>query len=115
MKHQSVNRARWRIVAVLLVLTVATLACSVPSRTASLTIVNNSSQPICSLFFREPGSGAWGEDRLSSEGEIAPGESTTITEIAPASYDLRVETCDGNSAERVGENLDGEVEWTITD
>lgn len=115
MQQKSMIWARWYIAAVLLFLAVATLACSIPSRTASLTIVNNSSQQICALFLIEPGSGVWGEDWLGSDSTIAPGTSSTISEIAPATYDLRVETCDGNSAERLSEKLDGEVEWTITD
>lgn len=116
MNHQSGRSKGLRqIAAALLVVVLATLACSLQPRTASLTIINNSSQPICTVFFSEPGTGAWGDDQLGSDNQITAGSSTTISEITPGTYDLRVETCDGNSAERLNEKLDGEVEWTITD
>ena len=41
--------------------------------------------------------------------------SYTVSGIEPGTYDLKVETCAGDFAERFGEDMQTDTEWTLTD
>jgi hypothetical protein len=60
------------------------------SAAAELRIVNSSGKPIQELYLAPTGQRTWGDDRLrrKSSGLIAGGESYTLADVAPGSYQL---------------------------
>lgn len=77
---------------------------SIPSCSTSLTIQNNTSQPVCHLWISAPYSESFGLNWLGDD-EIPPGASLTVT-VPPGVYDLKAEDCAFNIQ---GLELDTEV------
>jgi hypothetical protein len=68
---------------------------------AELEIVNSSGKPIRELYIAAPGQRSWGADRLREKqpGSIAQGESHTIADLAPGTYQLMLVDADGSECE----------------
>lgn len=82
----------------------------------TLTLVNNSSQTICYVYFSPTDAEDWGPDQLDSDQVLPAGQSVDFQGITPGMYDLRVEACDTEDAvEDYGLDLSGDFEYTITD
>lgn len=82
----------------------------------TLTLVNNSSQTICYVYFSPTDAEDWGPDQLDSDQVLPSGQSIDFQGITPGMYDLRVEACDTEDAvEDYGLDLSGDFEYTITD
>src|SRR6266705_2058376 len=71
---------------------------------AEIELVNASVRAIHHLYVAPAGRGVWGRDLLSDQRPslIPPGERRTITNLAPAIYDLRVIEQDGAEYEIEG-------------
>jgi hypothetical protein len=82
-----------------------------------LEIVNESSQVICYVYIAPSASGSWGADQLGEDAVIAPGESFSVSDIPPGSYDLLAQDCEQNVlVESSGEVFEDDVyTWTIFD
>jgi len=81
---------------------------------ASLTLVNNLDIPICYVFISPSDSAEWGNDWLGND-TIPPGGSYTF-HLPAGTYDLSARDCDGNpvSEEVQGQQISGEMTWTIS-
>jgi subtilase family serine protease len=66
----------------------------------TLTVVNNYSLPLAVLYISPSSAPTWGSNWLSSP--MPTGSSRTISNIAPGTYDLRVEASNGAFAEQRG-------------
>jgi hypothetical protein len=68
---------------------------------AELQIVNSSGTAIHELYLAAPGQRSWGADLLRSKQPsfIAHGESHTILDLAPGTYQLRLVDRDGRECE----------------
>jgi hypothetical protein len=80
---------------------------------AKLILENRSELTICYLFIVPDSSTGWGDDQLGDY-MVASGEDHTVTDIPPGYYDLRVESCEGQSAEQQDADIRVEYTWTIT-
>jgi hypothetical protein len=80
---------------------------------AELVLENRSGLTICYLYIVPDSSTGWGDDQLGDY-MIASGEDHTITDIPPGTYDLRVESCEGQSAEQLDADIQIKYTWTIT-
>lgn len=80
-----------------------------------LVIANEGSETICYVYIAPADSDSWGADQLGEDTIIAPGESFSVYDIPPNTYDLLAEDCYENMlAESKGEPLVDEVyTWTI--
>ncbi|HEC24278.1 MAG TPA: hypothetical protein ENI95_15325 [Chloroflexi bacterium] len=117
---------RYRIIGVLAVLALASLACGgllsqptptpLPTATplptptppppptatpapagATMIIENASAQTVCYVYVSPTSSDTWGDDQLGPDTVIGSGERFTLTDIPPGTYDLRATDCDGNN------------------
>jgi hypothetical protein len=78
----------------------------------SLTIVNNSEVPICSMWIGISESVYTGWNWIGAE-HIQPGESRTLT-LRPDTYFIRAEACDGTwLRSEVDVPLSGHQTWTV--
>jgi hypothetical protein len=66
---------------------------------AELEIVNSSGKPIHELYVAASGQRSWGADRLREKQVIARGETHTIADLAPGTYQLRLVDADGSECE----------------
>lgn len=84
---------------------------------ASLILENNSSVTMCYLYITPDVSDGWGPDQIGEGNIIASGDSFTITDIPPGTYDLRVVACEDPdlSAEHMDADISTEFTWTISD
>jgi hypothetical protein len=82
-----------------------------------LEIVNESSEVICYVYIAPSASDSWGTDQLGEETIIAPGESFSVYDIPPGSYDLLAQDCEENVlVESNGEVFEDDLyTWTIFD
>jgi len=81
---------------------------------ASLELINQLDVPICYVFISPAGSEDWGTDWLG-ENTVPPGGSYTF--YLPAGvYDLSARDCNGDpvSEEVYGQEIRGEMTWTIS-
>jgi hypothetical protein len=79
-------------------------------------VINDSSTSFCELYIVDAGSDDWGENQLDSDETIDPGDEFTLSNIPYGGYDMRVVACDDEGeAERLSEEFDGPMEWTLTD
>ena len=103
--------------AILAALALAALACVGPvtSNSASLTIVNDTTQALCKVYVSPNTGVGWAGERLGGTRTIGVGERFTVTDIEPGVYNLRAETCSGDAAERYDQTIENQVEWTVTD
>ena len=62
---------------------------------ASLTVVNESSKPVCHMWIAGPQSDSFGNNWLENDETIPVGTSMTFT-IIPGNYDVKAEDCDFN-------------------
>jgi hypothetical protein len=83
----------------------------------ALEIVNESSQVICYVYIALSTSDTWGADRLGENTIIAPGETFSVYDIPPGTYDLLAQDCEENIlVESGGEVFEDDVyTWTIFD
>lgn len=81
--------------------------------TATLILENRSGVSLCYLYITTDSSSGWGPDQLGEGNIINNGENFTITDIPPGVYDLRVESCEGQFAERQDVSIETEFTWTI--
>jgi hypothetical protein len=80
-----------------------------------LILENNSSKQFCALYISPPDATSWGRSQLNSDHPVDASTQRTFV-IGPGTWDLRAETCDGQSVERTGEVIDqGDTTWTLTD
>lgn len=79
-----------------------------------LYVINNASDSLCTVNLSPPGSGVWGPNLVDPRNPIPIGSTRYFVATADL-WDMRATTCDDRSAERYGEDLTGENEWTITD
>jgi hypothetical protein len=80
-----------------------------------LAVENTSSQQLCGLYISPPTEENWGRSHLNPEHPIEPGTTRTFA-ITSGTWDLRVETCDGTSIDRTGQEFTGGTfTWTISD
>ncbi len=70
--------------------------------TVSVTLVNESDETICYLYFSPTTSTEWGTDLLTTATAVDPGSEFTF-EVAPSEYDMRVDDCDGDSLDEIGD------------
>ena len=107
------KRLLWLLFVVVMLIG-ATVACSATDSEASLIVINETNQEICAVFISPSSVEDWGDSWLGSD-TIPSGTSYTISGIEPGTYDLMAETCAGDFAERFGEDLQTDTEWTLTD
>jgi len=80
-----------------------------------LAVENTSSKQLCGLYISPPTEENWGRSHLNPEHPIDPGTTRTFA-ITSGTWDLRVETCDGTSIDRTGQEFTGGTfTWTISD
>jgi esterase/lipase superfamily enzyme len=72
------------------------MLCPVSAQTLTLKITNTSEVGIFSIYMSRPDHATWGGDTLG-DGKLAPGTATTITGIAPGSYNMKLVDENGNS------------------
>lgn len=78
----------------------------------SLTIINNSTEPICKLWISNSGSTYDSWNWIGTE-YIQPGESLYLT-LRSDTYDIRAETCDGTRLRFDGDvQISGHHDWTV--
>lgn len=88
----------------------------VPADMASLTVINDSSYPLCELYVVETDSDDWGQNQLDSGQTIEPGSQYTLSNIPYGSYNLRAVTCDSNWEYTLLDTaFSGPLEWPLTD
>src|SRR6266849_2106441 len=68
---------------------------------AELEIVNSSGKPINELYVAASGQRSWGADRLREKQPrvIARGETHTVADLAPGTYQLMLVDADGSECE----------------
>jgi hypothetical protein len=99
------------------ILLLSILACGSGSVGApSVKIINNTRTiTFCYLYISPTGNSDWGEDKLQGT-QIAPGETYTIDEVDPDTYDLKITDCDGASEiTSNAQDLSNPFEWTLTE
>jgi hypothetical protein len=111
---------RFALIAVAaLALLVAALACEGSVGTpASVTLINDSSTDICFFYVSPSDSDEWGDDRLGEDNVVSPGESFTVENVDPGTYDFLARDCDGNdldTEEGVEVGAGQPITWTFTD
>ncbi|MCS7179233.1 MAG: hypothetical protein RML46_09120 [Anaerolineae bacterium] len=81
---------------------------------ASLTLVNQLDIPICYVLISPSDSTEWGNDWLGGE-TVPPGGSYTFR-LPAGTYNLSARDCDGHpvSDEVYGQEITGEMTWTIS-
>jgi hypothetical protein len=84
---------------------------------AELVLVNNSLKAIRQLYVVPAGGKDWGPDLLGLQppSVIAPGDRRTITELAPAIYDLRLIDEDGSECEITAIEVETSIKVELTD
>lgn len=80
---------------------------------ATLQVVNNGSVEICYVYISIPENAEWGEDMLNNLQTIGAGESI-IFNVAPASYDVRAESCGGDYVEEYGYQISNATTWSVS-
>lgn len=106
------------IVAVCVLAVVALASCILPG-TASVRIVNRTSDTITQVYFQKEGSTDLSPKLYSTttSGDILPDESRTLTGISPDTYDVWVETngdFSGKWVESAGMVIEENHLYTIT-
>ena len=84
-------------------LLVAIAGAPAPLIAAELQIVNSSGKPIEELYLAPAGQRTWGNDwlRRKPSGVIAGGESHTLADVAPGSYQLMMDVLDIAADQRI--------------
>lgn len=84
---------------------------------AELDIVNSSLKGIQHLYIAPSGDKDWGRDLLAGDtaSAIAPGDHRIITNLAPATYDLRLIDDDGAECEIEAIEVDNTVKVELGD
>jgi serine/threonine protein kinase len=83
-----------------------------------LTVVNNSSFAVCSVYLSPASDTTWGANDMASGQSIAPGDRLTFS-IEPGDWDMRADACDQDTywenpnTEHVSDGT--EFTWTLTD
>lgn len=77
---------------------------------AGIEVYNAGQDVICYLYISPTDSEEWGDDWLGDDRVLGAGESVTITDIGPGTYDLRADDCDDQPlmreyAVKLGESL----------
>ncbi len=114
---------RYLIMVVVLLLALATIACAggiggTPTvdtdlgTGATLTITNSGSADICYVYISPITDDFWGEDELGNNQTISTGNSV-IFNLAPNTYDVRVDDCDGSYSEEYGYAVSGDTVWAV--
>jgi hypothetical protein len=82
-----------------------------------LEIVNQTSEAVCYVFIAPSNSEDWGPEQLGEGNVVAAGESFTITDIPPGTYDLKAENCSNEIVARNYEVKLGAIDitWTLSD
>jgi hypothetical protein len=96
----------------LIIVTMGALGCNT-STTATLKIVNNSSYIINDVYVSKSSSSYWGADQLGYN-IITVGETFTLTEIPPDTYDIKVSSSTGQKEERHDVALTSPIIYTET-
>jgi hypothetical protein len=80
---------------------------------ATLAVINNSGSDICGVYAVDGAAddGNWGDNLLGST--PLPNGQTFELQIAKGTYDLRAESCDGATSDKLDVPVDGRVEWTV--
>ena len=82
---------------------------------SNLDVVNQSGETICYLYIATASQSDWGPDQLGAENVITAGDTFTITDIPPGTYDLKTEDCARNVISwNYGVNVDGSSDLTLT-
>jgi hypothetical protein len=83
---------------------------------ASLEVINDSSNSICELYIISSSASFWGYNRLDAGQTLAPG-STLNYFLAEGAWDLRAVACDASIGEttNIGSTIEGDMTWTLFD
>ena len=85
---------------------------STPPCGTSLTVINQTSVPICKLWLSNSGSIYDSRNWIGSE-QIQPGEELFLT-LRPDTYDIKAEDCEGNSLRFDGDTpISGHQDWVV--
>jgi hypothetical protein len=80
---------------------------------ASLTLVNNSSDTVCYVYISPSTSSDWGADWLGASETLSTGDSRTFS-LEAGTYDLKAEDCSHNEiASEFQQNISGDITWTL--
>lgn len=83
--------------------------------TSTLTVINSSSYQVCGLYASAVEDTVWGVN-LFAEGRVLENGQQQTVSVAPGTYDLRAEGCDGTSYWELQEVvIETAFEWTLTD
>ena len=94
---------------------VGSMSWTVRDPTSTLTVINNSSYEICSLYASAVEDTVWGVNLFAEGTVLGSGQRQTVS-IAPGTYDLRAEGCDETSYwEQRDVVIETAFEWTLTD
>lgn len=116
---------RYLIMVVVLMLALAAIACAggigggTPTvdtdlgTGATLTITNTGNETICYVYISSITDDFWGDDELGSNQTISAGNSI-IFNLAPDTYDVRVDDCNGNYSEEYGYAVSGDTTWSVS-
>lgn len=80
---------------------------------ATLRLVNSGADSICFVYISLPTDTSWGDDKLGEFELIEAGDVREFT-VAPGTYDLRAEVCNGGAFEEArGFSINGTTEWEV--
>lgn len=81
---------------------------------ATLRLVNGGADSICFVYISLPTDADWGEDKLGEFELIEAGDMREFA-VAPGTYDLRAEVCNGGAFEEArGFAINGTAEWEVS-
>lgn len=84
------------------------------SRAVSVTLHNQSTEIVCSVYIASADATEWGSNLLDVGNIIGPGQSKTF-EVRSGTYNLRADNCfDIPLAEEIAVDVNGPVSWEIT-
>ena len=78
-----------------------------------LMVVNNSDWDMCGIWISPTTAESWGRPQVDDDNPIVSG-TTRLIASPDGVWDLRADTCDGQTVERLGEDLTGGTDWTFT-
>jgi hypothetical protein len=85
---------------------------STPPCGTSMTVINQTSLPICKLWISNSGSIYDSRNWLGEE-QILPGEELYLT-LRPDTYDIKAEDCEGNILRFEGDTkISGQIDWLV--
>lgn len=83
--------------------------------TVSIKITNNTGYEIHNMYIVDTGTDDWGKDQLNEDVVVADGESYTLENVPPGSYDVRVTDVDDKSMGSLyNVGMQKDVAWAVT-